>query len=159
MHKDEGIDFDAILQAQQTSTHLQAYQHDLLDSDSSDDEESVTGLEVNAHNLKGRVDNKQPEGLLDFSDSDNEDIGGIPSSMEEANAELERTKAEEEDKGRLVSYGAATRAPEGLLAFLDSEGEEVEQEMSTAAPATGQGHTANTEKVSPDSHLTEMTRQ
>ena len=43
MHEDKGINFDDILQAQQANTCLQAYQPDLLDSDSSH-EESVTKL-------------------------------------------------------------------------------------------------------------------
>ena len=51
MHEDEEVDFDMMLQAQQANTHLQTNHHELLDSDSCD-EESVADLEVNTHNLK-----------------------------------------------------------------------------------------------------------
>jgi len=67
MHGDEGIDFDKTLQAQQANARLQVRAHELLDSDSSD-EELVADLEVNMHNLGSKI-----EGVLEFSDSESKD--------------------------------------------------------------------------------------
>jgi len=66
MCKDEGVDFDMTLQAQQANTRIQVRTHELLDSDSSD-EESVADLEVNMHNLRAKI-----QGLLEFSDLEDE---------------------------------------------------------------------------------------
>jgi len=46
IYEDKGVDFDMILQAQQANTRIQVRTHELLDSESSD-EESVADLEVN----------------------------------------------------------------------------------------------------------------
>jgi len=79
MYEDEGVNFDMILQAQQANTRLQVHSHELLDSDSSD-EESAADLEVNVHNFHNKI-----QGLLEFSDL--EDEGGedpnVPANMEE----------------------------------------------------------------------------
>ena len=64
MYEDEGVDFNMILQAQQANTRIQAPHHELLDSDSSD-EESVADLEVNMHNLRPKI-----QGLTEFSGLD-----------------------------------------------------------------------------------------
>jgi len=63
-HEDEGVDFDMMLQAQQANTRIQARNHELLDSDSSD-EKSAADLEVNMHDLRPKI-----QGLMEFSDLD-----------------------------------------------------------------------------------------
>jgi len=93
MHEGEGVDFDAILQAQKAAARLQVRQHDLHDQDSSDDESTVPdleanahdqcdsdddsciccGLEVNAHNLKSKGETlPKIDGLAEFLDSEEE---------------------------------------------------------------------------------------
>jgi len=98
---------------------------------------------------------------LDFSDSDNEQAVNYPCSVEEAKAELENTEAEEADKEEQVgNCKAATKAPDGLLDFLDSEDKEPEKKKSAEVLDAGQGKAADTEKISPDSDLTgERSRQ
>jgi len=66
MCEEEGVNFDMMLQAQQANTRLQVRTHELLDSDSSD-EESVADLEVNMHNFRAKI-----QGLLEFSDLEDE---------------------------------------------------------------------------------------
>jgi len=80
MCEDEGVNFDMMLQAQQANTRLQTRTHELLDSDSSD-EESAADLEVNVHSFRNKI-----QGLLEFSDSDDEKERDpdVPSTMEEA---------------------------------------------------------------------------
>jgi len=60
MYEDEGVSFDDALQAQQANTRLQVRTHEMLDSDSSD-EESVADLEVNMHSHRPKI-----KGLLEF---------------------------------------------------------------------------------------------
>jgi len=129
MHEDKRNDFDAVLQAQQANAHLQACQHDSLDSDSSD-EESVAGPEVNAHNQKKRVGKSKIQGPSDFTDSEDEDeqADEFPRSLEEVKGMDARAKVDQdcEERKELVTHEAATRVPEELLHFEVSEDEEVE---------------------------------
>ena len=104
-------------------------QHELSDSDSSD-EESAADLEVNAHDLKKRNDKPKIKGLLHFSDSGSEDECALkcPSTMEEtlvfdARGEIDDPGEEAEES---IEQKVATRIPEakqpkGLLHFDDSE--------------------------------------
>jgi len=80
IYEDEGVNFDMMLQAQQANTRLQAHTHELLDSDSSD-EESVTDLEVNMHNFRAKI-----QGLLEFSNSEdkNKQDPNCSANMDEA---------------------------------------------------------------------------
>jgi len=80
MYEDEGVNFDMILQSQKANTRLQVRTHELLESDSSD-EESVADLEVNMHNFRRKI-----AGLLEFSDSEDEDENNCPNNTDEAQA-------------------------------------------------------------------------
>ena len=129
-HEDEGVNFDMMLQAQQANTRLQAHQHELLDSDSSD-EESVADLKVNTHNLKPG-DCKPIQGPMEFSDSDSEDEFTLkhPGAMEEAlscdargeidNPDMEVEESAKEKVARMIPEA---KLPKRLLQFSDSEDE------------------------------------
>jgi len=127
MCEDEGVNFDMMLQAQQANTRLQVRTHELLDSDSSD-EESVADLEVNVHKFKHKI-----QGLLEFSDSDDkkEQDPDIPATMEEAQA----LEAQDKDNGldmsedRLVKLKSTAKMFEGMLHFSDDEDEEHEKKF------------------------------
>jgi len=133
MHEDEGVDFDMILQAQQASTRLQVNQHELSDSDSSG-EESVVGLEVNAHNQKERSNKPKIQGLLNFDSLEEDDDGcalRYPSTVEEALIIDARAKIDDPDeeveesiKHRVTARILEARLPEGLLHFDDLEDKE-----------------------------------
>jgi len=122
MYKDEGVDFDAILQAQQANTRIQVHTHKLLDSDSSD-EESVADLKVNMHNLRPKI-----KGLMEFSDSDSEDEDALdyPTTMTEALAidargEIDDPHTSEE---HLIEQKITAKMFKGMLHFSDSEDED-----------------------------------
>jgi len=132
MHEDEGVDFDMILQAQQANRHLRVNQHELSDSDSSD-EESAADIEVNAHNLKKGVNKPKIKGLLHFSDSDSEDehVLQCPSTVEGALAIDERAEindpdeeVEESIEPRAIARMPEAKLPKGLLHFDDSDNKE-----------------------------------
>jgi len=122
MYKDEGVDFDMILQAQQANTRLQTYEHELLDSDGSD-EEAVA------------------EGLLHFSNSDSEDKLALqcPSAMEEALAHDARGEIDDPDEGieesieeKVATKSPKAKLPKGLLQW-DSSDEEDEETFQLCA--------------------------
>jgi len=122
MYEDEGVNFDMILQAQQANTHIQVHTHELLDSDSSD-EESVADLEVNMHNLRPEI-----QGLMEFSDSDYEDEDALdyPTTMEEvlaidARGEIYDPGTSEEQS---IEQKSTAKMFEGMLHFSDSEDED-----------------------------------
>jgi len=122
MYEDEGVDFDTILQAQQANTHLQAHNHEILDSDSSD-EESVADLKVNMHNLRPKI-----QGILEFSDSDDEDEDALnyPAAMEEALAIDARGEIDDPDVSEEESIEQKSTANmfKGMLHFSNSEDED-----------------------------------
>jgi len=122
MYKDEGVDFDTILQAQQANTCLQAHKNELLDSDSSD-EESIADLEVNMHNLRPKI-----QGLLEFEDSDDEDEFALnyPATMEEALAIDARGEIDDPDvsEEESVKQKSTAKMFAGMLHFSDSEDED-----------------------------------
>ena len=120
LYEDEGVDFDMILQAQQANTRLQVRTHELLDSESSD-EESVADLEVNMHNLRPKV-----QGLLEFSDSEDEDEQALnqPITMEElldTRGEIDDTDIPEDQS---IEQKSTAKMFEGMLQFSDSEDED-----------------------------------
>jgi len=121
-YENEGVDFDMILQAQKTNTRLQVSNHELLDSYSSD-EESVADLKVNMHNLRPKI-----QGLLEFSESDDEDEEdpNCPTNMDEALAIDARGKIDNPDITDEQSIEQKTTAKmfEGMLHFSDSEDED-----------------------------------
>jgi len=127
MYEDEGVDFDMILQAQQANTRLQVRTHELLDSNSSD-EESVADLEVNVHKFKHKI-----QGLLELSDSDDEkeQDPDVPATMEEAQA----LEAQDQDDGldtsedQSVELKSTAKMFEGMLQFSDDEDEEYEKKF------------------------------
>jgi len=127
MYEDEGVDFDMIYQAQQANTCLQAQQHELLDSDSSD-EESVADLKVNIHNLKTGDLKSKIQGLMEFSDSDSEDefVLTYPGTIEEALAINARGEINDPDisEEELVKQKSTAKMFEGMLHFPDSEDED-----------------------------------
>jgi len=122
MHEDEGVDFDMMLQAQQANTRIQVNSHELLDSDSSD-EESVADLEVNTHNLGPKI-----QGLLEFSDLDDEDEDALdhPTAMEEALAIDARGKFDNPDitDDQSIKQKTTAKMFEGMLQFSNSEDED-----------------------------------
>jgi len=122
-YEDEGVDFDMILQAQQNNTRLHAFKHELLDSDSSD-EESVADIEVNAHNLRPKI-----QGLLEFSDSEDENEFDLqyPDTMEEALTIDARGEIDNPDIAEEQSFEQNTTSKmfEKMLHFSDSEDEDV----------------------------------
>jgi len=122
MYDNEGVDFDETLQAQQANTRLQARTHELLESNSSD-EESAADLEVNMHNLRPKI-----QGLLEFSDSDDEDEDALNhlGAMQEvlaigARGEINDPDASEEES---VEQKNTAKMFEGMLHFSDSEDED-----------------------------------
>jgi len=129
MCEDEGVNFDMILQAQQANTRLQARTHELLDSDSSD-EESVADLEVNVHNFRNML-----QGLLEFdvsdSDEEKEQDPEFPATMEEAIA----LEAQDKDDGvdipedQSVEMKSTANMFEGMLQFSDDEDEDYEKKF------------------------------
>jgi len=122
MYEDEGVDFDVILQAQQANTRIQVRTHELLDSDSSD-EESVADLEVNMHNLRPKI-----QGLMEFSDWDDEDEDALnhPTAMEEVLAIDARGEIDDPDTSEEQSIEQKSTAKmfKGMLHFSDSEDED-----------------------------------
>jgi len=125
MYEDKGVDFDVILQAHQANTRIQVRTHELLDSDSSD-EESVADLEVNMHNLRPKI-----QGLMEFSDSDDEDEDALDhhSTMEEVLAIDARDKIDDPDTSEEQSIEQKNTAKmfKGMLHFSDSEDEDEDQ--------------------------------
>jgi len=116
-----------IHQAQQANTRLQTHQHELLDSDSSD-EESVADLEVNVHNLKTGDLKSKIQGLMEFSDSDSEDEFALnyPGTMTEAMAidargEIDDPHTLEEQS---IEQKSTAKMFKGMLHFSDSEDED-----------------------------------
>jgi len=113
MYKDEGVDFDVILQVQQANTRFQAHRHELLESDSSD-EESAADLEVNMHNLRTKT-----QGLMEFSNSDDKDKFALnyPATMEEALAIDARGEINNPDdsKEESVEHKSTAKMFEGML--------------------------------------------
>jgi len=93
--------------------------HELLDSDSSD-EESVADLEVNVHNLRAKI-----QGLLEFSDSEHENgqDPNHPANVDEALDIDARGKIDDPDMPEDQSIEQKTTAKmfEGMLQFSDSE--------------------------------------
>ena len=126
MYEDEGVDFDVILQAQQTNTRIQVRTHELLDSDSSD-EESVADLEVNMHNLRPKI-----QGLMEFSDWDDEDEDALnhPTAMEEVLAIDARGEIDDPDTSEEQSIEQKSTAKmfKDMLQFSDSEDEDEAKE-------------------------------
>jgi len=122
LYEDEGVDFNEILQAQQANTRLQVRTHELLDSDSSD-EESVADLEVNMHNLRPKI-----EGMLDFSDSEEEDEQALnlPTTMEEVLAIDARGEIDDPDisEDQSIEQKNTAKMFEGMLQFSDNEDED-----------------------------------
>jgi len=122
MCEDKGVYFDMMLQAQQANTRNQACTHELLDSDSSD-EESAADLEVNMHNLGPKI-----QGLLEFSDSDDEDEDALNhhTTVEEALAIDARGEINNPDTSeeQLIDQKTTAKMFEGMLQFSDSEDED-----------------------------------
>jgi len=108
------------LQAQKANTRLQVNNHELLDSDSSD-EESVADFEVNMHNLRPKI-----EGLLEFSNSEDEEDPNPPANMDEVLAVDARGEIDDPDTTDEQSIEQKTTASmfEGMLHFSDSEDED-----------------------------------
>jgi len=122
IYEDEGVDFDMILQAQQANTRIQVRTHELLDTDSSG-EESVADLEVNMHNLRPKI-----QGLLEFSDSEDEDEQALnqPTTTEEALAIDARGEIDDpgipEDQS--IEQKSTAKMFEGMVQFSDDGDEE-----------------------------------
>jgi len=129
-HKDE-VDFYVMLQAQKANTHIQAHTHELLDSDSSD-EESVADLEVNMHDLRPKI-----QGPLEFSNSDDENKQdpNRPANEDEALDIDARGEIDDLDTPEDQSIEQKTTAKmfEGMLQFSDSEDEEDEDKFQLQA--------------------------
>jgi len=127
MYEDEGVNFDMMLQAQQANTRLQVRTHELLDSDSSD-EESVADLEVNVHSFRNKI-----QGLLEFSDSDDEkeQDPDIPATMEEVLAIDARGEIDDPDvsEDQSIELKSTAKMFEGMLHFSESEDEEYEEKF------------------------------
>jgi len=132
MYKDEGVNFDMMLQAQQANTRIQVRTHELLDSDSSD-EESVADLEVNMHNTGAKI-----QGLLEFSDSEdeNEQDPNRSANMDEVLDVDARGKVDDSDipEDQSIEQKTTAKMFEGLLQFSDSEDEEDEDKFQLRAP-------------------------
>jgi len=122
MYEDEGVDFDMILQAQQANTRIQVRTHELLDSDSSD-EESVADLEVNVHNFRPKI-----QGLLEFSELEDEDEEdpNRPANMDEALAIDARGEIDDPDtsEDQSIQQKRTAKMFEGMLQFSNSEDED-----------------------------------
>jgi len=122
--EDEGVDFDVMLQAQKANTRLQVNNHELLDSDSSDEESVlVADLEVNMHDLRPKI-----QGPLEFSNLDDEDKEdpNRPINMDEALAIDARGEIDDPDTTDEQSIEQKTTAKmfKGMLHFSDSEDED-----------------------------------
>jgi len=119
IYEDEGVNFDMILQAQKANTRLKVRTHELLDSDSSD-EESVADIEVNMHNFRCKI-----AGLLEFSDSEDEDKTNPPNNTDEAaidtRASIDDTDIPEDQS---TQQKRMAKKFEGMLQFSDSEDED-----------------------------------
>jgi len=100
--------------------------HELLDSDGSD-EESVVDLEVNMHNFRPKI-----KGLLDFSDSDDEDKDDLdyPATVAEALAIDARGEIDDPDTSEEQSIEQKSTAKmfKDMLQFSDSEDEDEAKE-------------------------------
>jgi len=131
MYEDEGVDFSVMLQAQQANTRIQVRTHELLNSDSSD-EESAADLKVNVHNLRAKF-----QGLLEFSDSEDENKQDPdrPVNMDEALDIDARGNFDDPDTPEDQSIEQKTTAKmfEGMLQFSDSEDEEDEDKFQLQA--------------------------
>jgi len=101
--------------------------HELLDSDSSD-EESVADLEVNVHKFKHKI-----QGLLEFSDSDDEkeQDPDVPAAMEEAQALEAPDEIDDPDvsEDQSIELKSTAKMFEGMLHFSKSEDEEYEEKF------------------------------
>jgi len=135
MHEDEGVNFDMMLQAQQANTCLQAGTHELLDSDSSD-EESVTDLEVNVHSFRNKI-----QGSLEFSDSDDEkeQDPNRSATMDEAVNFDTSGKVDDSDmpKDQSIEQKSTAKMFEGMLRFSESEDDEDEEKFQLRACQCG----------------------
>jgi len=139
MCEDEGFDFDMMLQAQQANTRLQAFKHELLESDSSG-EESIADVEVNAHVLSSKI-----KGLLEFSE-DELDID-TPGAMEEALAhdargEIDDPDLEINESIKRIKQKSMADMFKGMLHFSDSEDED-----EAAFQLRAQGFTSSIEEA------------
>ena len=120
MCEDEEVNFDMMLQAQKANTHLQVRTHELLESDSSD-EESVADLKVNMHKI---------EGLLEFEFDDSEEEGeedsDVPANMEEALAIDARGEIDDPDasEDQSIQQKRTAKMFKGMLHFSDDEDED-----------------------------------
>jgi len=123
MYEDEGVNFDMILQAQKANACLQVRTHEILDSDSSD-EESVADIEVNMHNFRRKI-----AGLLEFSDSEDEDETNRPNNTDEvaidARASIDDTDIPEDQS---IQQKRTSQKFEGMLQFSDSEDEDEDED-------------------------------
>ena len=125
MHKDERVNYDVMLQAQQANTRIQVRTHELLDSDSSD-EESVADLKVNMHNLRSKI-----KGLLEFSDSESEDEDALESPIVMTEALTDDAKGEivnpDTSEEQSIEQKGTAKMFEGMLHFSDSEDEDEDE--------------------------------
>jgi len=131
MYEDKEVNFDMMLQAQQANTRIQVRTHELLDSDSSD-EESVADLEVNVHNIRAKI-----QGLLEFSNSEdeNEQDHKRSANVDEALDIDARGKVDDSDipEDQSIKQKTTARMFEGMLQFSDSEDEEDEDKFQLRA--------------------------
>jgi len=99
--------------------------NELPDSGSSD-EESVADLKVNGHSFKNKV-----QGLLEFSDSDDEkeQDPDVPATMEEALAIDARGEIDDPDvsEDQSIELKSTAKMFEGMLHFSESEDDEYEE--------------------------------
>ena len=131
MCEDEGVCFDMMLQAQQANTRLQVRTHELLDSDSSD-EESAADREVNMHNFRNKI-----QGLLEFSDSDDEkkqDPNRSTNADEDVDVDTSG-KVDDSDtqEDQSIEQKSTAKMFEGMLHFSDSEDDEDEDKFHLRA--------------------------
>ena len=119
------------LQAQQANARLQVRTHELLDSDSSD-EESAADLEVNMHNLRAKI-----QGQLEFSDSEdeNEQDPNRSTNVDEALDIDARGKVDDSDipEDQSIKQKSTAKMFEGMLQFSDSEDKEDEEKFQLRA--------------------------
>jgi len=119
MYEDKGVNFDMTLQAQQANTRLQVRTHELLDSDSSD-EESAADLEVNVHNFRNKI-----QGLLEFSDSDDEkEQDPNRSANVDEDVDIDTSaKVDDSDmqEDQSIEQKSTAKMFEGMLHFSSSE--------------------------------------
>jgi len=132
MCEDEGVNFDMALQAEQANTRLQARTHELLDSDSSD-EESAADLKVNMHSFR----NKIQAGSLEFSDSDDEkeQDPNHSANMDEAVDIDTSGKVDNSDvpEDQSIEQKSTAKMFEGMLRFSESEDDEDEDKFQLRA--------------------------